>query len=123
MRFTRIIISLFIIALTLISSCEKENLSTTLIGKWRFHKFCNKNLSIGCVYSFNRDFNETITITDNAFTISYDDSIITTSAYHLSDTLIVYGQNEYAQQFKLRNDTLSLTDTCFACTYSIYIKE
>jgi hypothetical protein len=123
MRFTRLVILGLILGLLLIGSCEKDNETTSLIGRWDFYKFCNKNLDIGCVYSFNRDFTETITITNKYITRSYDDSIVSSSEYQIVDTLIVYGQNEYAQQFLLRNDTLNLIDTCFACVYNVYVKK
>ena len=113
-----------IIWIFLFSSCEKISNSTDLIGTWDFYMNCNKICYRGCIFYFNRDFTETIVISDDMITRYFDDTVFYTSTYRIIDTLIVYGQNQrYAQEFILRNDTLTLIDTCLACDYNVYVRK
>ena len=113
-----------IIWILLFSSCEKDSASSEMTGTWDFYKSCNKNLYRGCIFNFNRDFTETIVINNDVITRYFDDTVFSISTYRIIDTLIVYGQNQqYAQEFILRNNTLTLIDTCFACDYNVYVRK
>ena len=111
------------IALIMFNSCEKDSTNNPIDGTWEFYMNCNKNLYRGCFFSINRDFVETLKIDGNSISKFYDDSLVYSNKITFSDTLIIYGQDVFAQEYILRNDTLKLIDTCFACDYNVYIKR
>lgn len=122
--WTSFIISGFILAAFFVMpSCEKETTKASVEGTWDFYKFCNTALYTGCVYEEDRDFTEVVEIEGRSFTRYYDDSLVFSKEFSLNDSLIVYGNEEFAQTFRLENDTLILADTCFECNFNVYVKR
>jgi len=105
------------------ASCEKNNTTNGLTGNWEFYESCNTHLMIGCIKAKNRDFSEKLVVTDNEIIIYYDDSLISTSKYRIIDSLVVYGNNDFAKIFSLENNRLKLIDTCFSCNIITYIRQ
>ena len=111
------------IGILFMTSCEKDTNSNSLIGIWSFYEACNLNLSIGCIKAKNRDFSETLEFTDNKFTRYYDDSIVSCMTYAIDKEWLIFGDSyKMAQKYFLRNDTLTLIDTCFACYRTTFIR-
>ncbi|NJK95121.1 MAG: hypothetical protein HC905_09590 [Bacteroidales bacterium] len=118
-----IVIGIIVTGFITVNSCEKESTKRPIDGIWDFNMNCNKNLYRGCIFSINRDFKETVKIDGNSFTRFYDDSLVFSDNVKISDSVIIFGNDIFSQQFILRNDTLTLIDTCFACDYNVYIKR
>jgi hypothetical protein len=106
----------------MVSSCEKKSTKRPIDGTWEFYMNCNKNLYRACIFNVNRDFKEILKIDGNTLSMFYDDSLVFSNNIAISDSMIIYGHNTFAQEYILRNDTLTLIDTCFACDYNVYIK-
>ncbi len=123
-KLNNLIIIVFIVTgLIIVNSCEKDSIKRPIDGTWDFYKNCNKNLYRGCIFNINRDFKETVKIDGNSFTRFYDDSLVFSDDMKISDALITFRNDIFSQQYTLRNDTLTLIDTCFACDYNVYIKR
>ena len=118
-----IIIGFIVTGLIIVNSCEKDSTKRPIDGTWDFYKNCNKNLYRGCIFNVNRDFKETVKIDGNSFTRFYDDSVVFSDNVKFSDSLIIFGDDNFSQLYTLGNDTLTLIDTCFACDYNVYIKS
>lgn len=120
---TIIISGIILAAFFVMPSCEKENTKAPVEGTWDFYKFCNTQNFSGCIYKEDRDFTEVVEIDGRSFTRYYDDSVAFSKEFSLSDSLMVFGNEEFAQTFRLQNDTLILADTCFECNFYVYVKR
>ena len=122
--WTYFIIGGFVLAvLFVMPSCEKEATKAPIEGTWDFYKFCNTQNFTGCIYKEDRDFREVLEIEGRSFTRFYDDSVLFSKDFVLNDSLIIYGNDDFAQSFRLENDTLILADTCFECNFHVYVKR
>lgn len=110
--------------IVLLISCEKQNDSGRIDGTWVFEKSCNKVYYIACLTKESRGFTETLHIREKYLSKYYNDSLLYSIPFQLTDSLIMYNEDGNAvQEYSLQNDTLILTDTCLACNYIIYIRE
>ena len=123
MKPKRLIFIGFLVVSVMLTSCEKDKDLNELIGKWTFYEACNLNLEIGCIKAKYRDFIETIEFTNNKFTIYYNDSLVTSITYTVSNDWLVFGDSfKIGHKYSLRNDTLTIIDTCFACYRTDYLR-
>lgn len=118
-----IISGIVLAAFFMMPSCEKETTQPSFEGTWDFYKRCNTDLYTGCMYQEDLDFEEVVEIEDRLFTRYRDDSVVFSKNFSLEDSLIVYGNDEFAQTYRLKNDTLILADTCFECDFHVYVKR
>ncbi len=118
-----IIIGFVLAAFFMMQSCEKETTKASVEGTWDFYKICNTHNYTGCIYKEDRDFTEVVEIEGRSFTRYYDDSLVFSKEFSLNDSLIVYGNDEFAQEYRLQHDTLILVDTCFECDFHVYVKR
>jgi hypothetical protein len=120
-----------ILALICCSSCEKEN-GTPLTGKWKWIKTCNLNLYIYCLDNQNSEIRKYVEFTNkDEIIFSTGNSITQNQKFKLSGEYFerlneninaIKIEDHFFKSYIIKHDTLILSDTCFACYYSVYVK-
>ena len=112
------VIGFVILSLNFFTSCEKNSIHP-IDGTWEHHIACDCSYG-GFFFPRFADY-EVLYFRDKSVSRFYGDSLAYSNDFTISDTLLIYGQNDFTYRYFLQNDTLILIS--LPCDSNIYVRK